>query len=91
MIYLSNEQKKLVLQSQRYTLDTLSGHFQGRLIGFGSDHRGFGAIVVFPSGHRSFWTVNPYTLRPENAGIPPRPRKHPARAFAFPSFPRLLR
>jgi hypothetical protein len=72
---LTVKQQKSLLERTTYTLTTNGQVLYGRPIGWDADHRGFGAVVVFPSGHRSFFGVHPYTLQVVDLGIPPSPPK----------------
>jgi hypothetical protein len=72
MARLSNEQKKRVLERASFYHDPSFGRrMWGRVVGYDADSRGFGAVVVFPNGLRSFWGVNDNTIRPVNLGTPP--------------------
>jgi hypothetical protein len=76
----SNNQKKAILNAASFTLTTDGEKLRGKVIGFDQDRRGFGAIVVFMNGTRTFWGVNDFNLKLENLGIPPKPKKQ--KAFA---------
>jgi hypothetical protein len=81
MSRLNHNQQKAILKSAIYTLTTDGHLLYGKVIGYDTDHRGFGAIVAFRNGTRIFWGVNPRTLKVQNLGIAPDPRRPTQRTY----------
>lgn len=74
---LSYDVQKAILKSHSYVRGEKPHRvFGGRCIGHDKDHRGFGGIVAFPGyKDRSFFIVNPKTLKPEYAGAAPAQKR----------------
>ncbi|MCE7030927.1 hypothetical protein [Jiella avicenniae] len=76
---LTEEQSKALLKTVNYTFDPSgdrSRRIFGRVIGWAKDKRGFGAVVGFPNYHRSFFIIDPVTMRPRSVGAPPLKNGH---------------
>lgn len=71
---MTNEQHKLLHQNATYPFVRGDRVLYGRRVGWTHDGRGFGAVVIGPSGERTFWVLNERSMRINNEGPPPNPR-----------------
>lgn len=78
-VVFSREQQKKLLEAMTFWRDE-PGHLRlyGRLVGFASDHRGFGGVVIYKFEgvvvRRDFMGIDRRTGRGVYLGIPPAPK-----------------
>ena len=68
---LSQEQQKALLQNTHYYIRNSNPRIWGRVIGWATDHRGFGAVVGYGNGLKGFFGVDPRTMKVVDLGTPP--------------------